>query len=160
MPHSLDKSARAKLMRTGRMTENRDTPAGQYRAQRADYPNQSEFSKAEYVDPAGRRYRAAFASKLTLAPGQPVRPLSLLERRAAILKRGDGLVRLWVKLPRASKKRPSGKFTAADCAARTVLDLMPVKAGLQRQVCQLVSTSAIGPKGRGDSIYVSGFVVE
>jgi hypothetical protein len=140
-------------MRQGRLQENRDTPAGRYRAARFDYPNQSEFGSAEYIDRWGREYRLAIASKLTgWKPGSrvPKRPLDY-----QVPARGDGLVKMWVRFP-SGASAAMRKFEVGD-----ELDLMPLMPGKNAQLCVYAGKGDHRqPRSRVIPIWVRGFVQE
>jgi hypothetical protein len=140
-------------MRKGRRAANRDTPQGRYRAARYAYPSQSEFPRAEYVDPQGRRYCIGSGAAAD-PPGVRLTDEQQRQRRLAILatERGDGLVRLNVLFPhgQAAKER---RF-----AREEALDLMPLLPGLGRQQCRVARVDVRRePNARTCAIYVWGF---
>lgn len=148
MPHS------AKFVR-GRRAANRDTRAGRYRQVRFPYPTQSEFPRAEYVDPQDRRYCVATGWEKR-KPGQ--RPTDAEQRQArgdalrTAGERADRLVRLNVLFPHG--QAPKERRFAQDEA----LDLMPLLAGLGRQRCRFVRMDARRePDARTCAIYVADF---
>lgn len=149
----------ASQFRTERRRENRDTPRGRYDAQREDFPSQSEFGDAEYVDVFGRQYRFAFRHRLGgWTPGRRVPPLDLARQRvAAALQRG-GSVRLWVKVPRQRRGAPSPWYTHDERVSGAPLELEPVQPGFPRQRCVIKSVEQ-RRSGRTGAVVVTGFAL-
>jgi hypothetical protein len=157
MPSQRAVPPKGEQYRVARHVEKRDSKKGLYAATREDFPNQTEFGRAEFVDHRGRQYRVAFTSRpLGWTPGTVIPPLSFSQRQR-IVPQSDGCIKLWIKLEKGSGTK--GWFTPSDLAGNTTLELLPVSAGLDKQVCVLRSAFRRRPQGRTGAVVVSQFVL-
>lgn len=72
-------------------------------------------------------------------------------------RRGDGLVTLWIRVEKGGG--PQAWFTQDDIVGQTLLELMPVQAGLDKQECRLTGVFQRRPNGRTGSVEVAQFIV-
>jgi hypothetical protein len=159
MPSRQRQPPKGEQFRVARHVEKRDSKRGLYAATREDFPNQTEFGRAEFVDLRGIQYRLAFTSRpLGWTPGTVIPPLSFSERQKMKPYSSDGRVKLWVKLEKGSAGTRQW-FTPAELIGNTTLELLPVSAGLDKQVCVLHSAFRRRPQGRTGAVVVSQFIV-
>ena len=129
------------------------TPKGLYEAAHENHPSQSEFGTPEFIDALGNEYRLATSERpLGWAPGKPVPLVTDHDQRARTVNKGDGVVRLWVRIPHGSG--PNGWTLRAG----VTLTLQPVVAAQQGQTVHVISATRRRVNGRTGSVQVTGFV--